>query len=631
MSSKNIDQEKRTLHEETREAPPRAPGFIWVLLAGILVVGALLVGVFAGPSLKELAAEFFSEKTEGKTGSGEHAGHAHGAQAASDSIEEELYTCPMHPWIVESEPGQCPICAMDLIPIEAEKFGSEIAIDPVVLQNIGVRVEPVVSAPLKMEIRTVGNVAYDETRIVDVNLKIDGWVEKIHVDSTGAQVKRGQPLFELYSPDLYATQQEYLLLWKNRENAGNAKLLESARTRLSLYDISDEQIRELEENGAASRTMTISSPSSGIVMEKNVNQGLHVTPGQTIYRIADLSRVWVLASLYEFQLPFVTEGQSATIELPYVPGEALRGRISYIYPYLDEGSREVRVRLEFDNHKGLLKPGMFADVSIGQPESTETILVSREAVIDTGERKVAIVSLGEGRFESRTVETGRKADGGKIEINSGLEPGENVVVSGQFLLDSESRMRESLAKLMRGKPAGEKPKREEMLLADNQPQLPEEAEASLARVLDDYLAIQELLYNDSLNGVSAKAVSMKSAFDSAVSMEIPTQPHFWHQRAEVGILEKKMQELAAAKDLDAARTAFGFVGKSLDDLLKATGLPKEYEGKIKGWRCGMYAPAPEKGIWLQAGNEAHNPFYGANSGMKSCHSANWDFATVLGK
>lgn len=631
MSNDNSDLENTTLHEESRGVPPRAPGFVWVLLAGILIIGALLVGVFAGPSLKELAAEFLTQKTESTAKSDDHAGHDHGTQAANAAGEQELYTCPMHPWIVESEPGQCPICSMDLIPIEPEKFGSEIAIDPVVLQNIGVRLEQVTSAPLQMSIRTVGNVAYDETRIVDVNLKVDGWVEKIFVDSTGAQVKRGQPLFELYSPDLYATQEEYLLLWKNRDKEGNESLLESARTRLALYDVSKEQIKELERAGAARRTLTITAPSAGIVLQKSVNQGMRVTPGLTVYKIADLSKVWVLASLYEYQLPYVSVGQAAAIELPYLPGEALRGRISFVYPYLDERSREVRVRLEFDNRKGLLKPGMFADVSIGQPESVDAILVPREAVIDTGERKVAIVSLGEGRFESRTVETGRKADGGMIEIRSGLEPGEKVVVSGQFLLDSESRMRESLAKLMQGKPTGEKPKQEQMLLAENQPRLPEAAEASLARVLDDYLAVQDLLYNDNLNGVSAKAASMKSALDAAVSEEIPSQPHFWHQRPEIGILVEKMQELATAEELDAARTAFGFVGKSLDDLLKATGLPKKYEGKLKGWRCGMYAPAPEKGIWLQAGNEAHNPFYGANSGMKSCHSANWDFATVLGK
>jgi len=213
------------------------------------------------------------------------AGEAAGGEAGADANESTWYIGPMHPWIIQPEPGQCPICGMDLVPVKPDRFTGEIAIDPVVLQNIGVRVKPVVMGPARKSIRTVGNITYDETNVVDLNLKVSGWVEQIYVDFEGAKVHKGQALFDIYAPELYATQEEYLLLLKHRDRMENEDLLKAARTRLEFFDIGSEQIVTLEKSGVATRTMTIKSPVDGFVIEKHVNQGMKVTPGMKVYRI----------------------------------------------------------------------------------------------------------------------------------------------------------------------------------------------------------------------------------------------------------------------------------------------------------------------------------------------------------
>ncbi len=450
----NVDGPKahapQTGEPEAGRAPvPRSISVKRLARIVLVLVVTLYAGAVIGPSVGAKLKAAWPTLTGGQGTAGAHA--------------QQYYTCAMHPWVIEPHPGNCPICGMKLVPLDPAKFSGEVTIDPVVSQNIGVRVEKVADGLASGSIRTVGTVAYDEALEGDVNLKVSGWIEKLHVDYLGAPVRRGQALFELYSPELYAAEEEYLLAYKavhqpaDAASAGAgglaAGLLEPARTKLALYDIGPAQIAALEARGKPFRTMTISSPQSGVVVEKTAFEGMKVTPGTTAFRIADLSRVWVIASVYEYQSRGVQVGQPAKMTLTYLPGQVFEGKVGYVYPFLDERTRQINVRLEFPNPGMILKPGMFATVALEGNAPEKRILVSRSAVIDTGERQVAFVALGQGRFEPRTVHMGAETDDGKVEILDGLQPGEWVVVSGQFLLDSEARMREALAKMMRGTPA----------------------------------------------------------------------------------------------------------------------------------------------------------------------------------
>ncbi|MBL4688120.1 MAG: efflux RND transporter periplasmic adaptor subunit, partial [Nannocystaceae bacterium] len=440
------------------EKPPRA------VSAGLLVGVALIVIVSVG-----IGAKFGdpigggARRIMGFLGFGHD--HREGAVAAEGEDGTQYYTCGMHPWIILPNPGNCPICQMTLTPLDPAKFSGEVTIDPLTVQNIGVRIGEVVTGPLVKTIRTVGTVDYNEPLVRDVNIKVNGWIEKLNVDYLGAQVTQGQSLFDLYSPQLYSAQEEYLLAYRNRDKVGAdfvpeaargaASLLDAARTRLLYYDITPEQVNELERTDTPTKTMTIRSPYTGVVIAKHANEGMKVDPGMQVYRIADLSKVWVLVTLYEYQLPYVQAGQNAVMTLSYIPGQRFEGKVIYIYPYLDKKTREVQVRLEFDNANGLLKPGMFANIELQNTLARERTLAPREAIIDTGERQVAFVSLGEGKFEPRDVLMGIETSEGMVEILSGLEVGEMVVTSGQFLIDSEANIRESLSKMIRGDMASE--------------------------------------------------------------------------------------------------------------------------------------------------------------------------------
>ncbi|HEU5361463.1 MAG TPA: efflux RND transporter periplasmic adaptor subunit [Candidatus Deferrimicrobiaceae bacterium] len=382
--------------------------------------------------------------------------------------EEKQYTCPMHPFIVTDKPGACPICGMALVPVKssAEAAGEgkgadagaegTIRVDPNTIQSIGVRTELVREGELRKTIRAVGRVTYDERRIATVNAKIGGWIERLHVNTTGEPVRKGQPLIDLYSPDLVSAQQEYLIARKHFEQVKDSpfpdvvstarEMVDSSRKRLSYWDIGDGQIAELERTGEVRKTLTLSSPFHGVVVQKAAFDGTRVMPGMELFRIADLSRVWVNADIYEYELPWVKEGIPATVTLDYLPGKTFRGTVSYVYPFLEEKTRTASVRVELSNPGGILKPDMYAHVELHPQVGGKTILVPSEAVIRTGVRNVVFVARGEGRFEPREVTLGLEGEEGTIQVLSGLKADEHVVVSAQFLLDSESSIREALKK-----------------------------------------------------------------------------------------------------------------------------------------------------------------------------------------
>jgi RND family efflux transporter MFP subunit len=364
----------------------------------------------------------------------------------------------MNPDEIHSEPGKDSM-GMDLVPVyEGEAAAGTIRIDPVVEQDMGVRLDKVKRGPLAKAVRTVGFVDYDETTLAVVTTKVDGWVEKLYVDQTGAQVHAGDPLFELYSPALFSAQEEYLAALRNlqkkdmplipRSRGDSEALVRDARTRLEYFDISPGQIAQLERSGKIGKTLTIHAPFTGIVTHKNVVEGQRITAGMEIFRIADLSTVWVIAKVFEYDLPYVHLGQETYMTLSYAPGQTFRGRVTYVYPYLEAKTREASVRVEFHNPGYELKPGMYATVTLVSQVADEATLVPDVAVINTGLRSVVFTMPQPGRFEAREVKIGLRAENNYLQVLAGVDPGETVVVSGQFLLDSESRLREAALKFM---------------------------------------------------------------------------------------------------------------------------------------------------------------------------------------
>ncbi len=419
--------------------------------------------------------------TNSAKGKVEPAGASSGA--AAPPAAGVRYHCPMHPNVISDRPGNCPICGMKLVPIDekrqtpaaphgtsaapgknsaghakdsttVEQRGDRatVAIPVRKQQLIGVRTGPVKRIPFVRTIRTVGRVVVDETRLHHVHTKVDGWVEDLYVNSTGQRVARGEPLLSLYSPEILATQEEYLLALRTRRALGEGALpetvrrademVESGKRRLLLYDLSPAQIEALETKGEPSRYVRIYSPVSGYVLMRNVNQGHKITPDDNLLDVADLSRVWVLASVYEYELPYVKEGQPATMTLSYLPGKTYSGKVGLIYPVLDSASRTVQVRLESENREMDLRPEMYADVVLHSDLGTR-LAVPQSAIIASGTRNVVFVAQGNGYFQPREVRLGLRLDD-MAEVLDGLSEGETVVTSGNFLIDSESRMKAAL-------------------------------------------------------------------------------------------------------------------------------------------------------------------------------------------
>jgi RND family efflux transporter MFP subunit len=366
---------------------------------------------------------------------------------------------PMHPAYKSDKPGIAPDCGMTLVPKYADEQAmarmpaGTVSISPEKQVLAGVRTAVVQRKPLSRDIRTTAQIVADETRIAHVHVKVAGFIDKVYVDFVGQQVKKGQPLFTLYSPDLVSTQEEYLIAKRGNATLGNApfqeisegskSLLQSARQRLKLWDISDDQIKELDETGKVSKDLTFYSPITGFVTDRKVFPQTSVTPDTELYTVSDLSTVWADADIYEYEVPFVHLGQRVTLTLSYYPGKTYTGNISFVYPTVDPQTRTVKVRIQLPNPGFLLKPQMFADAQVRVYYGTK-IIVPEEAVLNSGmEQHVFVVHDG-GMFEPRKVSVGPVVDGNAV-ILSGLKAGETIVVSGNFLIDSESGLKNAMS------------------------------------------------------------------------------------------------------------------------------------------------------------------------------------------
>ena len=365
---------------------------------------------------------------------------------------------PMHPAYKSGKPGIAPDCGMQLVPKYADDQVAKmpagtIKITPDRQQLIGVRTAKVERDVLVRSVRTTGQLAADETRLAHVHVKVNGYIDKVYVDYVGQLVKKGQPLFTLYSPDLVATEQEYLIAKRGANELGGSQfaevargsesLLRSARERLRLWDISDEQIKKLDQTGEIAKTLTFYSPASGFVMERKAFPQTAVTPEMDLYVISDLSSIWVNADVYEYEVPFVKVGQAAEMQLSYYAGKTYTGRIAFIDPTVDPVSRTVKVRIDFPNPKFELKPQMFANVQL-KINYGRQIVVPQEAVMDSGDKQYVFVAHGDGVFEPRTIQMGAKLEGNAVVL-SGLNAGETIVTSGNFRVDSESRLKSAMS------------------------------------------------------------------------------------------------------------------------------------------------------------------------------------------
>lgn len=372
------------------------------------------------------------------------------------------YRDPMNPQFTSPTPRKAPD-GMDYVPVYEEAGGAEaggatrgIRVDPRMMQASGVRVEEVKRRPMSRTIRAVGQVTYDERLLHNLNAKFMGWVEKLYVDYTGKSVKKGDPLMEIYSPDLVTTQEEYLLALRHRKGlqASNVpearaeadELVQSARRRLLFFDVPQHEIDDLEQRGAPKKTLMLHSPATGVVIEKSVLAGTQVMPGAPLFKIADLSNVWVLADVYQYELAWVKPGMGAEVELSYLPGKAFAGRVTYVYPYLNTETRTVKVRVEVPRRAGLaeIRPDMFATVVLRSPLAVEAVAVPEQAIIHSGTRNVAVMALGGGYFEPREVKLGVAAEG-YVEVLEGIQPGEQIVTTSQFLIDAEANLRSAVA------------------------------------------------------------------------------------------------------------------------------------------------------------------------------------------
>ena len=373
----------------------------------------------------------------------------HAPVQAAQSERKVLYWYdPMYPQQKFDKPGKSPFMDMQLVPKyadEAEQSPGTVAISPQVVQNLGVRIAEAQRGSLEQRFEAVGSVAYNERGVVQLQARASGFVEKLHARAPLDAVKQGQPLIEILFPEWAGAQEEYLLLRK-----GDPALAQAARQRLLLLGMSEREIAVVERDGKPQPRMTLTSPISGVIAELGVREGMTVTPGATLFRIVDLGTVWVNAEIPEAQGAVVRPGAGVEARVAAYPGSVFKGRVGAILPEVNAATRTLRARVELANPEGRLKPGMFATLAFASPPNP-SVLVPSEAVIRTGSRDVVIVALGEGKFRATEVEAGGEG-GGQTAIRRGLQPGDKVVLSGQFLIDSEASLTSSIARLEETKP-----------------------------------------------------------------------------------------------------------------------------------------------------------------------------------
>jgi len=572
---------------------------------------------------------------------------------------EQLYTCGMHPQIIKKEPGNCPICGMKLTPIRAnnaakpaatgertpkyykssmnpgevsDKPGKDsmgmdlvpvyeggdasaqaIQIDAATIQRMNLKTGPVTRGPVLREFRTVGSIAYNESGLRDITVKYEGWIEKLLVNTTWTAVKAGDPLFEIYSPDLYNASLNYLVALRTEGGAGGP-LTRASLARLRLFDLPADYLAELAGMSDAPRTYLYRAPADGMIIEKMAVAGQMMKPGERIYRLADLSSVWVLAQIYEQDLPFVRVGQDATVRVTYGPERLIDGRVELLLPQVEEQTRTATARIVLPNPDASLRPGMFVDVRFVAKLTDDAVLVPDLAVLRSGEHNTVFIARDNGTFEPREVKLGVRSQGNFYEVLSGLSAGERVVVSGQFMLDSESQLRDAIQKMLQSSagadasPAIPAAATEQpgpaMVGMDDSSALPQAAKSRLQELAVTTVESGEALAADDLTRYQKNLPAMRSALGAFLGS---------YEHAAHGPLGKFKDALPDRDSLKAAQRDFAYFSTAVADLVRENHL--HHAAGLHVFQCPM-APGIGTGRWLQRSDEIRNPFYG--SAMPEC-------------
>ncbi|HTL69570.1 MAG TPA: efflux RND transporter periplasmic adaptor subunit [Lacunisphaera sp.] len=582
------------------------------------------------------------------------------AGAAFSVAAEQLYTCGMHPQIIKKEPGNCPICGMKLVPIRANGGGpaapgehkikywkssmnpgevspqpgkdsmgmdlvpvyeddasaaTAIRIDPVTIQRMNLKTGLVTRGTVLREFRTVGTVAFDEAGLRDITTKYGGWIEQLFVDTTWAVVRAGEPLFAIYSPDLYNAELNYLVALRSEGPAGGP-LTRAARARLQLFDVPEDVIASLTPEHAAPRNFVYRAPADGTVVEKMAVAGRMVNAGERLFQLADLSRVWVEAQIYEQDLPFVHPGQDATVRVTYGPERTIEGKVALLLPRVEEQTRTATARIVLPNPDGSLRPGMFVDVRFAARLADDAVLVPDLAVLRSGEHNTVFLANADGSFSPREVRLGVRSQGNVYQVLEGLAGGERVVTSGQFMLDSESQLRDAIQKMLgapdgaapapAAAPAEAKPRPDghAAIGMDEVSMLPAEARARLRDLAVATIAGGDALAADDFAGYQKQLPAIRQALAAFFA---------GYDRADDGPLGRFKDNLPDRADLKAAQRDFAYFSTAVADLARANRLPEQEHWHV--FECPM-APGIGTGRWLQRSANIRNPFHG--SAMPEC-------------
>lgn len=603
-----------------------------------------------------------------------------GAEATLAAGPKQLWTCGMHPQVIQDQPGTCPICHMELTPLEVEEGsastaadggerkikywwdpmlgpssisdgpgksamgmdlvpvyedevsgGPAVTIDPVIVQNMGVRVAPVTRGVVQRTIRAFGSLAEAQPNIHDVNLRVSGWVEKLYANTVGIRLKAGDPLFELYSPEIQIAVNELIVGRRGASVASplggdlartlNQTLTEATRLKLEQWGLDAEQIEQLAAAERAPRTVTFVAPRDGHLTEKPVVEGAAVTAGDRVLRIVDLSTLWLDAQVYEQDLAFVRVGQVLSATVASMASRTYEGKVIFIQPRLDPLTRSATVRIALPNADLELRPGMFATAQIQAQLAQDALLVPREAVIDTGERQVVFVAAGGGRFEPRKIKAGLTTSDGEVEVLEGLRAGETVVVSGQFLLDAESRMKEAIQKHLSERllasPAETAPVAPPITVPEHTGHRPSGAEAAPPADPGDGDAL-----SDQLDAVYTAYLGVAQTLGEPQTLETPIDVSVLVSSLRALLTTEPASRPVCQAALDAAvalerqpipEQRKRFKALSIAMLAMADATPPS--SRVVEQLFVAYCPM-EQASWLQSTSAIANPYYGTH--MKAC-------------
>lgn len=638
----------------------RASVVLIIVLAGL---GGIVVGTLFAAQIQRMVQVVLKPKD----------------QPSATQSDGQLWTCGMHPQVIQDHPGDCPICHMKLTPLKVDDAAGDpatqpvasgesikpnrkikywwdpmlnppyisdrpgkspmgmdlipvyedepnaassavVTIDPAVVQNMGVRVQTVTEGPLHRSIRAVGYLDEAQPNIRDINLRVSGWIKKLHADTEGMHVQQGDPLFDLYSPELRVAVEELITARRSLNEPESTAddtsrqtshlFYDAASQKLELWGLPRTQIDALSKLDHAPETVTFASPITGHVTEKPIVEGAAIKAGDRVLRIVDHSMLWLDAQVFEKDLPFIAIGQKVEASVASQRGGAIEGEVIFIHPHVDMTTRAATVRLALPNPDLNLRPGMYATIRIEAQIAERAVLVPREAIIDTGERQLAFVALAGGRFEPRGVTMGQAGEDGMVQVIDGLVPGESIVVSGQFLLDSESRLREAVRKFLTEK-------QQAHTVTTTLPSAPPPSSGRVNRsktnssllqtddVVAAYLRLSESL------GMSQ---TMDAPLDAAALVDAAHSLRVAVSGTDIEPLVESVAKSAEAlrgQSLDRQRELFKALSDAVVVLVDRTPPSTHVAERLYVMHCPM---AP--GNWLQRSDQVSNPFYAAS--MKSC-------------